>query len=317
MIEILMFVALGFTAASLLALLIAPMVWRRAVRLTTRKLEATLPISLADINAEKDLQRAESAIEIRRLELALEKASVRAARHLMERNIHTVEIGKLKSEIAALKKAVMERTQSGSVLEQTVHRRLPQLEAKLAEASQVIAAGEKELAARARAFNNLNESLELTQQMIRRQESEIDRLREALESGAGRQGRFWSKTGSDDEARAALAKKNGELEAELSRNREDLARLKEIESSGAAELRGELHRLADLMLSGATPAPKSSVGKTNTGSEPDKKTGEGKKPSATTPGRSKTRRAKRSAKPRRTLSERLARVRGKKEKENA
>ncbi len=323
MIKIVMLVALGFTAASLLALLIAPRVWRRAVRLTTRKLEATLPISLADINADKDLLRAESAVEIRRLELALEQARERAARHLMERNIHTVEIGKLKSEIAALKNTVVNRTQAGSVMEQTVRRRIPRLEAKLKEAGQVIAASEKELAERARAYDNQNESVELAQQMIRRQEREIDRLRETLESGLSRPGRFWSKTGNDDAVRAALAKKNGELEVELSRLREELARLMEIEASDAAELRAEMHRLAGLMLGGAPrTAPKKSVAKPETGSkkgkeagigDAKKQAGEEKKPSAKTPSGSKTG----AAKPRKSLSERLARVRGRKEKEDA
>ena len=317
-----MFVALGFVAASLLALFIAPAIWRRGVRLTTRRLEATLPISLSDINAEKDLLRAESAVEIRRLELALEQARERAARHLMERNVHTVEIGKLKSEIATLKKAVAERTQAGTVMEQTVQRHIPQLEAKLAEANQVIAAGETELAERARAFDNQNESLELTQKMIRRQESEIDRLREALESGAGPSGKLWSKTGNGDEASAALVKKNGELEAKLSRMREEHARLMEIEASDAAELRAELHRLSDLMLSGtAPPAPKSSVEKPQNVQDADEDAGsnaaQDKAPTETEPAASKTRRAKRTKKPRRSLAERLARVTGKKEKEDA
>ncbi len=312
MIEIVLLIALGFTGASLLALLIAPMVWRRAVRLTTRELEATLPISMTDINAEKDLLRAGSAVEIRRLELALEQARERAARHLMERNVHTVEIGKLKSEIATLKNAVAERTQAGTVMEQTVQRHIPQLEAGLAEANQIITAGEKELAARSRAFSNQNESLELTQQMIRRQEREIDRLRQKLESGASRSGSLWSRSGNEDEARAALARKNGELEAELSRLREDLSRLVENDASDAAELRAEMHRLADLMLSGTTPPKPPAAGEKPRQKAAGKDAPKEKPPAAKTAGR--TRRAK---KPRRSLSERLARVRGKNEKEDA
>ena len=140
MIETVMLIALGFTVASLLALLIAPALWRRAVKLTTRKIEATMPISVADINADKDLLRAEYAVEMRRLELALGKATDRAARHLMERNQHTVEIGKLETEIALLKNAIAERTHASSVLEQAVQKRIPEIEAQLEHSLQVIAA---------------------------------------------------------------------------------------------------------------------------------------------------------------------------------
>ena len=43
MIDIGMYVALGFLLASLLALMVAPAFWRRAVRLTKRRVEMTMP----------------------------------------------------------------------------------------------------------------------------------------------------------------------------------------------------------------------------------------------------------------------------------
>lgn len=250
MIETVMFIALGFVAASLIALLLAPAFWRRAVRLTTRKIEATMPISVSDINADKDLLRAEYAVEIRRLELALEQARQRAARHLMERNRHMVDMGKLESEIASLKDALAERTKAGSVMEQTVRKRLPELEEQLDQAHQLITAREQELAERARAYENQTESLELAQAMIRRQEQEIDRLRESLEAGTGAGHARWGKSISEDEAGEALAKQNGELRAELSRLRERLAHVEEVDRADVEELRSEMQRLATLMLSG-------------------------------------------------------------------
>ena len=74
MIDIGMYVALGFLLASLLALMVAPAFWRRAVRLTRRRIEMTMPMSASDIQADKDQLRAEFAIELRRVEVALEKA---------------------------------------------------------------------------------------------------------------------------------------------------------------------------------------------------------------------------------------------------
>lgn len=248
MIETIMLIALGFVSAWLLALLLAPAVWRRAVRLTKQEMEATMPLSVTDIQADKDILRAEYAVEMRRLELALEQAKQRAARHLMERNRHMVDMGKLESEIAALKDTVAERTKAGSVMEQTVRKRLPELEEQLNEAEQVIAAREQELAERARAFENQTESLELAQSMIRRQEREIDRLREKLEAGGGALLSRWGQKTDTDEATASLAKENGELNAELSRLREQLSNLEDIDRADAAELRDEMQRLSKLMM---------------------------------------------------------------------
>ena len=92
MIEWLMFGALGFLLGCLLALMLAPPLWNRAVKLTTRKLEATMPMSLNDIQADKDQLRAEFAIELRKVEVALDKAKEKAARELIEANKRRVEI---------------------------------------------------------------------------------------------------------------------------------------------------------------------------------------------------------------------------------
>jgi len=61
----------GFLAAALLALMAAPAVWRRAVFLTRKRIEAALPLSLNELNAEKDALRAEHAMAMRRMELRL------------------------------------------------------------------------------------------------------------------------------------------------------------------------------------------------------------------------------------------------------
>jgi hypothetical protein len=108
MIDMLMFGALGFLLGCLLALVLAPPFWNRAVRLTTRRLEATMPISLADIQADKDQLRAEFAIEIRKVEVALEKAKEKAARELIEANKRRVEIQMLQTDLTNAKGQIQE-----------------------------------------------------------------------------------------------------------------------------------------------------------------------------------------------------------------
>jgi len=267
MIETVMLFALGFVSALLLTLLLAPAVWRRAVRLTKIEMEATMPLSVTDIQADKDILRAEYAVEMRRLELALEQAKQRAARHLMERNRHMVDMGTLESEIAALKDSVAVRTTASSVMEQTVRKRLPELEEQLVEAQKLIEIREQELAERARAYENQTESLELAQTMIHRQEKEIDRLRSTLEADGIPLLARWGKSAESDETTTALAKENGELNAEMSRLRERLANLEDVDRADALELREEMQRLSALMLGEISPR-KSRTSKAATTTQP-------------------------------------------------
>ncbi|WP_421700162.1 hypothetical protein [Ancylobacter sp.] len=79
MIEAIMYCAIGFLAATLLALLTLPAVWRRAVRLTRKRIEGAIPVSIAEVQADKDEQRAVFAVGIRRLEMEVERQQVRTA----------------------------------------------------------------------------------------------------------------------------------------------------------------------------------------------------------------------------------------------
>ena len=63
-----MIFALGFLVASLLALLMIPVLSRRALRLATRRLQMLVPLSMSEIVAERDQIRAEHAVATRRLE---------------------------------------------------------------------------------------------------------------------------------------------------------------------------------------------------------------------------------------------------------
>jgi len=61
-IESVMYFGIGFLCASLLGLVIVPLVHNRAARLTMRRLEAATPVSMAELQADKDQLRAEFAI---------------------------------------------------------------------------------------------------------------------------------------------------------------------------------------------------------------------------------------------------------------
>ncbi|GLS42299.1 hypothetical protein GGR33_001946 [Methylobacterium brachythecii] len=71
--------ALGFLVASLAALLMLPVLNRRAARLARRRIDGLFPMSMQEIAAERDALRAEFAVAERRLERKVETA--RAGRH--------------------------------------------------------------------------------------------------------------------------------------------------------------------------------------------------------------------------------------------
>jgi hypothetical protein len=96
MVEPMMYFALGALAAGLCALLILPLVHARAVRLAARRLEANIPVSLAQIRADKDLLRAEFAVAARRYEMTIEQLRTRMTGQRAELGRKTDEINRLK-----------------------------------------------------------------------------------------------------------------------------------------------------------------------------------------------------------------------------
>lgn len=71
MIEFLLLFSLGFLAAALIGLLVAPVIYRRIVTLTERRMRASVPLSRAEVKAEKDFARAAFAAENARLAVDL------------------------------------------------------------------------------------------------------------------------------------------------------------------------------------------------------------------------------------------------------
>lgn len=74
-----LFFLLGALVAVLGALLLVPLVWRKAQSLAWREAEATMPMSLPEIQAESDKVRAQAAMAIRRAEIQAASAREAAA----------------------------------------------------------------------------------------------------------------------------------------------------------------------------------------------------------------------------------------------
>lgn len=99
MIEPAMYLGIGFLVASLFGLIFIPLVHARAVRLTMRRMEATTPLSMAEIQADKDQLRAEFAMSTRRLEMNVEQLKAKSTSQLAELGKKTDAINRLKAEL--------------------------------------------------------------------------------------------------------------------------------------------------------------------------------------------------------------------------
>ena len=99
MIEPIMYFGIGFLVAALIGLVIIPLVHGRAVRLTMRRLEAATPLSMAEIQADKDQLRAEFAMSTRRLEVSVENLRTKSTSQLAELGKKGDAINRLKIEL--------------------------------------------------------------------------------------------------------------------------------------------------------------------------------------------------------------------------
>jgi DNA repair exonuclease SbcCD ATPase subunit len=241
MIEWLMFGALGFLLGCLLALMLAPPLWNRAVKLTTRRLEATMPMSLIDIQADKDQLRAEFAIELRKVEVALDKSKEKAARELIEANKRRVEIQMLNTEIADAKGKLQEGENANRVLQQTIKRRLPDLDRRLKAAKKALAELEAVNAELRNTVASQSEALKTARSTLHNQRADIERLRTSLEAGGVR---------GSGKVDARAVNESQRLAAELSRTQDELERAR-TSAEEYAFLRRELTRLAQHILAAA------------------------------------------------------------------
>jgi hypothetical protein len=116
-IESIMYFGIGFLFATLIGVAVIPLIHGRAVRLTIRRLKDSIPQSMAEIQADKDLLRAEFAMSTRRLEMSVERLKNKDTNQLaelsqkgdainqlmIEREAQKVEVVALKTEVEVLK----------------------------------------------------------------------------------------------------------------------------------------------------------------------------------------------------------------------
>ena len=257
MIESILFFSLGFLCAGFLALMVAPAVWRRAVVLTRRRIEASVPLSLNEIQADKDRMRAEFAMSTRRLEMSIKSFREKASSQIVEINRHQAQLKELTDEIADKNASITAMESQGSELRAELRRREEQLQVlsgRLDEATRRIDEKALELDKLGRlyddaAFNSSSRQIELVAReaeyervsgdlnVLRGKRRDIERLlREAQAENKQSQDLLKAERLKISELEKKVERMESTLadrEERLDRREKDLARLREHARSGA------------------------------------------------------------------------------------
>lgn len=185
-IEMVMLVVLGFLTAALAAIFVSPLYRRRVARLTTEALKRSMPLTEAEIRADKDRLRAEYAMRIHRLEMKVDEAAESSARQMIEINRRDANISSLETALSQQRGALEEHENARRVLEQTIMDRLPKVEHRLAEARKLLFQRDREIVTLSQASEKQHRALEEANQINTQQTDEIHRLKAALNTRAAR-----------------------------------------------------------------------------------------------------------------------------------
>ncbi|ODA67709.1 hypothetical protein A7A08_01744 [Methyloligella halotolerans] len=244
MIQAILYGALGFFLAGLIAVLFVPALWNRAARITRRQLEDSLPLTAAEIQADKDRLRAEFATELRQLENELEKAKAKAVRELVETSKRRVRIDELEGELSELKAKLDETESAKQALVNTLSRGLPQMEEELDTAREIMTDIEKTQAELRFRYGRDREALRFAQETVKRQAEDLQNLRAALEGGDSTARQIFGKSDT------ALAKENRQMLARISVLEEELAMARHYDAENYL-LREEMRNLSMQILRAA------------------------------------------------------------------
>jgi chromosome segregation ATPase len=194
MIEPIMYLAIGFLVSMLFGLMIVPLVHNRAVRLTTRRMEAATPLSMAEIQADKDQLRADFAMSARKLELSVEQLRAKTASQL-------AELGKKSDAINRMKLELSEKTAtifSLEAREKSMKDQLRATEEEFAAKTLMLRGAEQELIDKQAELAKLNHDLSDKSMMADSRQVELVAVRaqiEALQNRVGEAEKEFTETG--------------------------------------------------------------------------------------------------------------------------
>jgi chromosome segregation ATPase len=178
MVEPIMYLAIGFLVSMLFGLMIVPLVHNRAVRLTTKRLEAATPLSMAEIQADKDQLRAEFAMSARRLEMSVEQLKNKTSSQLAELGKKSDAINRLKIELGEKNAAIF----SLEAREKALKDQLRATEEEFSSKTQSLRNAEQLLADKQTELGKLNSELSQRSMTAESRQVELLAVRSQIEA---------------------------------------------------------------------------------------------------------------------------------------
>src|SRR5438093_259820 len=184
MIEPIMYLAIGFLVSMLFGLMIVPLVHNRAVRLTTKRMEAATPLSMAEIQADKDQLRAEFAMSARRLEMNVEQLKNKTTSQLAELGKKSDAINRMKIELGEKNATIF----SLEAREKAVKEQLRATEEEFAAKTELLRNGEAALTDKQAELARINHELNDRAMTADSRQVELVTVRTQIEQLKGRVG---------------------------------------------------------------------------------------------------------------------------------
>ncbi len=178
MVEPIMYLAIGFLVSMLFGLMIMPLVHNRAVRLTTKRLEAATPLSMAEIQADKDQLRAEFAMSARRLEMSVEQLKNKTSSQLAELGKKSDAINRLKIELGEKNAAIF----ALEAREKALKDQLRATEEEFTAKTQSLRTAEQQLAGKQADLGKLNSELSQSSMTAESRQIELLAVRSQIEA---------------------------------------------------------------------------------------------------------------------------------------
>jgi chromosome segregation ATPase len=230
MIEPIMYLAIGFLVSMLFGLMIVPLVHNRAVRLTVRRLEAATPLSMAEIQADKDQLRAEFAMSARRLEMNVDQLKNKTSSQLAELGKKTDAINRMKIELGEKNATIFSLEAREKAMKEQLRATEEEFSAKtqgLRAAEQALSDKQNELARLTAELSDRSTMAENRQVELQSVRAQVDHLKshvgDAEKEFAATQARLQQERGDSEKATRELAEARSRVE-NLSQRVTDLDR---------------------------------------------------------------------------------------------
>jgi chromosome segregation ATPase len=235
-VEVIMYVALGFATAALIALLLGRLMWSLAVDVGRRRaLHTSPPPAVAELQAERSQLRAEHAMMARRVEVRLDDLKSQVAEHMAEVSRSRNRVDRLGAEIDKRDAMLAERDSEIARLKDQVATLVSELEARTEALHQL----QEEHGQGSEANAALRQDVAERDHEIARLRGDVDRLGQARSEAVSRERTVQERLKERIEDLTALSRRIEAQRRELAVQQSQSQALREAAEHGRFEAEGE------------------------------------------------------------------------------